>query len=103
MVTAFKMGSAKELAKNFSTSVDISINDNEDTYSKAKAEKVMKDFFNAHQPKSFSIIHQGTSKSGLQYSIGNLETSSGSFRVSFYLKKTNDSHYIQQLRIDSDE
>jgi hypothetical protein len=38
--------------------VNVTILDNENTYSKAQAEMVIKDFFAKHQPKAFSPVHE---------------------------------------------
>ena len=46
--TLFKAGNSKELAKNFSSSVELSILGEEDVYSKAQAEQILRDFFTKH-------------------------------------------------------
>ena len=98
---ALQAGNAKELSKFFKDNVDLAIGDKEEVYSSAQAELILKDFFSKNTPTSFAIVHQGMSKLGLQYAIGNLVTSTGNFRVSFYIKKTIHGQFIQQLRIDT--
>ena len=99
----FKTGNSKELAKHFGSNVDLSVKDKEEVYSKAQAELIVKDFFAKHTPTGFKIVHRGTSKSGLQYAIGNLTTSNGNFRVSYYIKNSGGAEVIQQLRIDPED
>src|ERR1051325_63015 len=77
IASAIRAGNTKEISKYFSDNVDLKIGDKEDFYSKAQAELILKNFFSKHSPKSFAISHKGASKSGGQYAIGNLETSSG--------------------------
>ena len=60
------------------------------------------DFFHDHKPSDFKVLHHGESKSGLEYTIGKLITSNGDFRVSFYIKSTNNSEFIQQIIIDAE-
>lgn len=100
--SAVGAGNAKELAKLFGNNIDLAVADKEGVYSSAQAELILKDFFAKHSPKAFTIIHQGTSKQGLQYIIGNL-VSDQNYRVSFYIKKQGQVLSIQQLRIDAEE
>lgn len=102
IATALKTGNSKGLSKYFSSTIDLSVLDEEDVYSKAQAELILKSFFTKHPPKSFKKMHSGTSKLGLKYTIGTLETSKGTFRVTFYLKNTGGKDYLQQLRIDEE-
>ena len=102
IATALKTGNAKGLSKYFSSTIDLSVLDEEDVYSKAQAELILKNFFTRHSPKSFKIMHRGTSKLGLKYTIGTLETSKGTYRVTFYVKKTGSRDFLQQLRIDEE-
>ena len=45
IILAIKSGNSKELARYFNTSIEIAILENEDVYSKAQAELIIKDFF----------------------------------------------------------
>lgn len=98
---AISEGNADALGQYFDQTVEVSVMDNEDVYAKAQAIKVVRDFFAQHKPKSFSQVHQGTSKGNdSQYCIGNLVTASGSFRVYIYLKVSGGNYTIQELRFD---
>jgi hypothetical protein len=48
------------------------------------------------------VKHDGVSQDGSKYSIGALETSSGSYRTYYYLKNNNGSFLIKELRIEKD-
>ena len=103
---AIRSGNAKELSKYFNTNIDLNIPGNEGVYSKAQAELILKDFFAKHPLKSFSILHQGSSKDGARYAIGNLVTEKGTFRTYFYMKKKSDRYYIHEFSLsveDEDE
>ena len=58
IATALKTGNSKSLALHFGSTVDMTILEKEDVYSKAQAEIILKQFFAKHQPKSFKIMHQ---------------------------------------------
>ena len=97
--SSIKVGDVKSLAKYFNTSIDLTVGNQESTYSKAQAEQVLRDFFVTNKPSSFSIIHQGLSKEGAKYAIGNLVTSQGkTFRVYVYVKQVSGNFLINELR-----
>ncbi|MFQ5335941.1 MAG: DUF4783 domain-containing protein [Flavobacteriales bacterium] len=102
IISAMKTGNAKALATHFKTTIDLTVLNKESVSSKAQAEQILKDFFAKHPPKSFKIVHQGTSKLGIQYRIGTLETTNGSFRVTINSRSKNGKELIEQFRIDSD-
>lgn len=101
--SAIRMGNAKQLGTFFSSTVDLTIINQEDVYSKAQAELILKDFFTKNPPTNFNIKHQGTSKEGAKYVIGNLLTSNGgNFRTYFLLRMLNGKFYIQELRFEKE-
>ena len=101
--TAIRNGDARQLAIYFDNTVDVTILDKENVYSKAQAEFVIKDFFSKNPPKTFNIIHKGSSPEGTQYAIGNLVTENGkTLRISFYIKNAAGKSAIQELRIESE-
>ena len=65
MKDAIKSSNAAALAKSFAQSVDINLEGNINTYSKAQSEFVLKDFFKKHPVNEFTIVHTGSSKGGL--------------------------------------
>jgi hypothetical protein len=102
IANAFKTGNAKELSRFFSPNIELKIMNKEDVYSKNQAEIILRDFFAKNQPKSYSAVHNGTSKAGAQYTIGQLITSTGTFRTYYFLKKTGDVFLIQELRLEQE-
>lgn len=100
---ALRSGNATEISKYFNSSVDVTIMNQMDVYSKAQAEQVLRSFFQKNQPKSFKIIHQGVSKEGAKYAIGNLITMQGvSFRTYFYIKNTGGQEFIREIRFEKE-
>lgn len=100
---AISSGNADALGQYFDASVEIAVMDKEETYSKADAVKVVKDFFSKNKPSSFKQVHQGASKGqDSQYCIGNMTATSGTFRVYIYLKAGGGKQVIQELRFDKE-
>jgi len=96
---AIRSGEARSVARFFGNSVDLTISNQEDVYSKTQAERILLDFFAKNPPRSFQINHKGESKEGAQYAIGSLVTNSGTnFRTYFYIKTQGNTQVIQELR-----
>ena len=96
---ALKNGSASQLSRYFDNTVEISLPDKTNSYSKSQAELVLRDFFNTNSVKSFELLHRGDN-SGSQYCIGVLETRNGTYRTTVYLKQKGDEQLLQELRFE---
>ena len=85
----------------FDTSVEITINEREGTYSRSQAEVVLKNFFSKAQPESFDLRHNGESGANDKYAIGILTTKDGErFRTFLSLKQKNGKYVLQELRFE---
>lgn len=101
--SAIRSGNAKQLATFFNNTVDLTLRNQEDVYGKSQAEIIMKDFFAKNTPSNFAIKHQGTSKEGARYVIGNLSTTQGgNYRTYFLLRMIGGKYFIQELRFEEE-
>lgn len=100
--SSMKSGNFKTIASYFNSSVELNIPGADGLYSKGQAELLMKEFFTKNTPKNFTVKHDGVSQDGSKYSIGTLETSTGSYRTYYYLKNNNGNFLIKELRIEKD-
>jgi hypothetical protein len=94
---AIKAGSAKEAVKSFNQSLDINLEGEIKTYSKAQAEFVLRDFFKKHPPTDFTIVHTGSSKGGLQYAIGNLKSDNVTYNVLIRVKQAGSDYLVHEI------
>lgn len=99
----FKTGDVQSISKYFSSSLDMTVVETEDVFSKAQATQILTQFFKSNEPSSFEVQHKGASKGGDYYQIGTLKTSNGEYRVTFFLKKDSEQVYIKRLKIESNE
>lgn len=100
---ALGSGDVETLSKYFSDNVEISINEKEQNYPKARAAEAMRTFFSANRPKKFTSRHKGTSRgNGDQYCIGNFEASTGVYRVYLYLKITGSNALLEEIKFDKE-
>ena len=97
---ALKKGDAAALASYFMPQLEITLNGKDGLFEKAQAQQMLAGFFKDNPPQSFSIKHQGTSKLDDQFRIGELNTTNGIYRVTFFMKKNNNVLQIKQLKIE---
>lgn len=94
---AIKAGNSKECAKFFNESVDVTIEGDLKNYSKTQAEYVLRDFFKAHPPSGFTIVHQGSSKGGLAFAIGQYKSKDETYRLWMRLKSSGNQYLIHEI------
>lgn len=99
----FKSANSKEISKNFSSSVELTLNDQEDVYSKAQAEQILRDFFTKNPPSNSTVVHLINTNPNYRFGILSLSTKTGKFRVAISLKKTANAFLITELRIEPDK
>ncbi len=103
VVAAISTGNAAALAKCMVPNVDMTLPSASDFYSRAQAEQMLRKFFDEHKPKGLTIEHEGNNRSGDSYYIGKLATANGDFRVTFFLKKTDEGNQVKQLRMETEK
>ncbi|OMP78838.1 hypothetical protein BW716_13045 [[Flexibacter] sp. ATCC 35208] len=101
VVSSIKSGDAGSLSRYLDNTVEINISGKSSSYSKSQAEIILKDFFSKNQVKSFELIHQGEGGGGSRFGIGNMGTSGGSYRTSFFLQKKGGSMVLNELRFEN--
>ena len=98
---AFRKGDASSLSSYFSSTLELTLYEKEEIYSKTQAGIILRKFFSDNPPSQFKIIHQG-GKENSKYAIGNLTSGTKSFRVTFLLKTEENKVLIHQLRIENE-
>ena len=102
VVVALKSGNASQLSKYFDTRVDITLPDKTDNYSRNQAEMVMRDFFGSSGVRDFDLKYR-SEKAGSNYCIGTLQTKSGNYRTTLFMKQKGDKLYLQDLNFQKIE
>jgi hypothetical protein len=99
IISALKSGNALELSKYFDKTVEITLPEKSNSYSKSQASIVLRDFFKNNQVKDFKVIHQ-SQKEDSEFCIGTLITTKGSFRVTIFTRQSGQQKLIQELRFE---
>ncbi len=96
---ALRTGDAVKLAQYINPTVELVIMGDENIYSRAQAELLLRDFFTRNKPSEFRVNHQGTKRT-TSFAIGMLITNKGNLRVSLFMKVDNGQMLIHKLRIE---
>ncbi len=99
---SMKAGNAKELVKYFNETVELKIDGGSANYSRNQAEVVLRKFFQKNPSRGFFYVHNGSSKEGLKYAIGQYSTDGSKYRMVLFLKTKGDEYVIDTLRITKD-
>lgn len=94
---AIKKGDATALVKAFAVSVDINLEGNINTYSKAQSEFVLKEFFKKHPVTDFAIMHTGSSKGGLQFAVGRYLTGGEVYTVLIRVRQVGEPYLVHEI------
>lgn len=94
---------AKNIAANFSSSVELNILGDENTYSKAQAEQVIRNFLTRNKPLNVRLVHRLTSNPAYRLAVFSVKTDSDSFRVTISLSSSGEHFLIREMRIESDK
>ena len=100
IVNSLRSGNAAEMAKFFDNTVEITLPDKSNSYSRSQAEVVLRDFFTNNPVKSFQILHKGEN-AGSQYCIGTLTTKNATYRTTVFMKQKGNRHTLQEIRIET--
>ena len=102
VIGALRSGNATTLSNYFDETVDLTLPDQSDNYSKAQALLILKDFFNNNGVKTFDVKHKGDN-GGEPFCIGTLQTRSGNFRTTVYMKIRSGKPVVKTIRFNSIE
>lgn len=94
---AIKAADADQLAKYFNQNLDVNIEGNLNTFSKAQAAFAIGEFFKAHPPADFAIVHKGSSQGGLQFAIGKLTSGQDTYTVLVRVKESASAKLVHEI------
>ena len=100
VIASLKSGNASQISKYFDKTVDITLPNKSNTYSKSQAEVILRDFFTNNEVKDFQILHKGNN-GGSEYCIGKLMTANSSYRTTIFMKQKGDKQFLQEIRFEN--
>jgi len=101
IVSAFERNDASFIIGKFNSTVDLVIEDLDDSYSKTQAGVIFKKFIANNKCSKFDLKQQGSANNKSTFIIGNYKTtSSKNYRVYILLKKFNDDFNIYMMEFE---
>jgi hypothetical protein len=99
--SAIQAGDASQLEKYLDQRVEVVIEQDGRFMNKKQAVAAIDQFLKRVKVKSCREIHQGSSRSkDSKYTIGQLITTEGEFRVFLFIRESGGSPLIQEIRFD---
>lgn len=102
VISALRSGNSSQLSGYFDDNVELTLPDKSDSYSKAQAQLIVKDFFSNNGIKGFELKHKGDSPGG-HFCIGTLQTNAGNFRTNVFMKSKNGKEVVKEIRFQAIE
>lgn len=102
IISAIRASNAYKLSEFFDSNVDLKILDKENIFSKSQASIIVKDFFATYKVTALMVNHEGGPENA-RFTICNIITTSGKFRVYFLYKTISTKIVIQKFRVEKDE
>jgi hypothetical protein len=102
VIGAINDGKAKDLGRYIDDNIEITLPDKSNNYSKAQAILILEDFFDTNKVKSFDVKHKGDQNGG-QYCVGTLQTKSGNYRTTIFMKTKAGGNVVKEIRFQSIE
>jgi hypothetical protein len=98
-----KTGNAALVAQRFSPTIDLTLMGEENIYSAAQAEIILRGFFKMHPPKTIKVLHRVNSNANYRFGVYLLTTSDANFRVSVSLKNSNGNFVLDEMRVEPEK
>lgn len=101
VISALRSGNANQLSGSFDDTIELTLPDKSDNFSKAQAQVIVKDFFSNSGVRGFEVKHKGDSPGGGHFCIGTLQTSAGNFRTNVFMKIKSGKEVVKEIRFQA--
>ncbi len=101
IASCIKSANTKELSKYFSSTVNMTLLNDEGMYSRVQAEIILREFFARNPPSQVKIAHRLDSNPNFRYVVLNLETAKDTFRVSYKLTNNDNAFLVTEFRVEA--
>jgi hypothetical protein len=100
IIKAIGESDARSLSASFNKTVELSFPDNENSYSAAQGEMIMKDFFKKYPPESFDLTQKGTTDPVSQFAICDYRSEKLQFQVYINMRKDKEQYLIHKIKFE---
>lgn len=99
----FRQANVAELTKLFAANVEITMQNDENLYSKTQAGIILDKFFSQNKPVSVKVLHKINSSQNYVFGVLILNTQKGPYRIAVTLKQTGGTSELTELRIETEK
>jgi len=95
-----RQGNIHELSKLFASSVEITMLDDENVYSKAQTELILNKFFSQNKPRTVKMLHKVNSNPNYMFGVLIANTDKGHYRITYTMQEIDGILLIIEMRIE---
>ncbi len=99
----FKTAQTEKIAGYLSSIIELNILGEENSYSSAQAEVILRDFFTKNKPVAVKVTNRLSSDPNYKLSILSLQSAKDKFRISISLSNNAERFLITEIRIEYDK
>jgi hypothetical protein len=99
----FKASDSRNISGYFAPLIEMNILMDENEYSKAQAELILREFLSKNKPVSVKVIHRLNSSANYRFAVLSLQSEKNKFRVSISMAKDGELFFVKVIRIEYDK
>jgi len=103
VVWLIKQGNMTRLSQLFESTMEISLNNQEDTYSRAQATTLLTKFFDEHKPVKITLLHKVNTNQKFLFGVAIMNSRNGNYRIAYTFNEIGGSMKIIEMRIDTEK
>ena len=103
VVWLIKQGNMTRLSQLFESTMEITLNNQEDTYSRAQATTLLTRFFNEHKPVRITLLHKVNTNQKFLFGVAIMDSNSGNYRIAYTFNEIGGSMKIIEIRIETEK
>jgi hypothetical protein len=96
-----KQGKIDRLSQFLAPTVELTVDDKENTFSKRQTMDFLNKFFSEHKPQHVSLLHKVNSNSKFLFGVIIYDSTAGVYRISLTLNEIDKSMQVIEMRIEN--
>jgi len=103
VIWLIRQGNVTRLSQLFESTIEITLDNKEDTYSKAQATTLLTRFFNEHKPERVNLLHKVNTNHKFLFGVAIMKSSKGNYRIAYTFNEIAGSMKIIEMRIEPEK
>jgi hypothetical protein len=103
VVWLIKSNNMTRLSQLFESTIEVTLNNQEDTYSRAQATSILTKFFDEHKPIKVTLLHKVNTNQKFLFGVAILNSANGNYRIAYTFNEIGGSMKIIEMRIETEK